>query len=134
MIWFLKKKNDNIIYNFEKDPIDAFIDNEWVKAKDTTLGADNGIGIAAIMVLLESKDIEHPAIEVLLTTDEESGMIGALKLKPELLKGDINWKEVMKALMEVDYDGTVTAEVIPYSEGLIEKTSKAMDIILGLER
>lgn len=89
MIWFLKKKNDNIIYNFEKDPIDAFIDNEWVKAKDTTLGADNGIGIAAIMVLLESKDIEHPAIEVLLTTDEESGMIGALKLKPELLKGDI---------------------------------------------
>jgi dipeptidase D len=83
------QKNSGVSHNFEIDPIDAYIDGEWVTAKDTTLGADNGIGIAAAMAVLESKDLVHPAIEMFFTVDEETGMHGAFGLKPGFLKGDI---------------------------------------------
>ncbi len=83
------QKNSSIAHNFETDPIQAYIDGDWVTAKDTTLGADNGIGIAAAMAVLASKDLAHPAIEMFITVDEETGMHGAFGLKPGFLKGDI---------------------------------------------
>ena len=81
--------NSNIKHDFTKDPIDAYIDGEWVTARDTTLGADNGMGIAATMAVLQSKDLQHGPVEALFTIDEETGMTGAFKLKAGLLKGDI---------------------------------------------
>ena len=83
------QKNSHVAHVFETDPIQAYIDGDWVTAKDTTLGADNGIGVAAAMAVLESKDIPHPAIEMFITVDEETGMFGAFGLQPNFLKGDI---------------------------------------------
>ncbi|MBN1251663.1 MAG: aminoacyl-histidine dipeptidase [Bacteroidales bacterium] len=83
------QKNSDTIHDFEADPIQAYIEGEWVTAKGTTLGADNGIGAAAAMAILESNDIEHGPIEALFTIDEETGMTGATELKPNFLKGDI---------------------------------------------
>jgi dipeptidase D len=83
------QKNSNITHDFEKDPIDAFVEGDWVRAHDTTLGADNGIGVAAAMSIMQSKDIPHPALEMLITVDEETGMFGAHDLKANFLKGDI---------------------------------------------
>ena len=83
------QKNSNVDHDFEKDPIDAFVDGEWVRANNTTLGADNGIGVAAAMTILQSTDIPHPAIEMFITVDEETGMFGAFGLQPGFLKGDI---------------------------------------------
>jgi dipeptidase D len=81
--------NSGSPHDFEKDPIQPWIDGEWLRAKETTLGADNGMGIAAAMTILEAKNLVHGPIEALITTDEETGMTGAKGLKPELLKGDI---------------------------------------------
>jgi len=83
------QKNSDKVHDFENDPIDAYVDGEWVKAKGTTLGADNGMGVAAAMAILESKDIPHGPVEALFTTDEETGMTGAFGLKPGYLHGDI---------------------------------------------
>jgi dipeptidase D len=83
------QKNSNVPHDFQKDPIDAYIDGEWVTARDTTLGADNGIGLAAAMSVMQSKDIKHPPIEMFITVDEETGMFGAFGLQPNFLKGDI---------------------------------------------
>lgn len=83
------QKNSDKAHDFEKDPIEAYIDGEWVTANGTTLGADNGMGLAASLAVLESKDIAHGPIEVLMTIDEETGMTGAFGLKGGVLKGDI---------------------------------------------
>ncbi len=83
------QKNSNVDHDFEKDPIDAFVDGEWVRANSTTLGADNGIGVAAAMSILQSTDIPHPAVEMFITVEEETGMFGAFGLQPDFLKGDI---------------------------------------------
>ncbi len=83
------QKNSGTKHDFENDPIDAFIDGEWVKAKGTTLGSDNGIGAAAAMAVLASKDLVHGPVEALFTCDEETGMTGANGLKAGLLDGDI---------------------------------------------
>ena len=85
------QKDNNKVpdFDFEKDPIDAYIDGDWIKARGTTLGADNGIGIAAAMAILESKDIPHGPIEALFTIDEETGMTGAFGIKAGILNGDI---------------------------------------------
>lgn len=83
------QKNSDKVHDFEKDPIETLIDDGWVKANGTTLGADNGIGAAAALAVLESKDLEHGPLEVLLTIDEETGMTGAFELKPGLLDGKI---------------------------------------------
>jgi len=83
------QKNSDRVFDFEKDPIEAYVDGEWVTANGTTLGADNGIGVAATMAVLESKTLKHGLIEALFTIDEETGMTGAFGLKPGLLKGDI---------------------------------------------
>jgi dipeptidase D len=83
------QKNNDTVHDFEKDPIQPYIDGEWVKARGTTLGADNGIGVAAAMAVLQDKNLQHGPIECLFTIDEETGMTGAFGLKPGLLKGDI---------------------------------------------
>lgn len=80
---------DNLKLDFKETQIRPFVENGWIKAKDTTLGADNGIGMAAAMAVLESKGLLHGPIEVLFTADEEVGMVGAKKLHNETLKGDI---------------------------------------------
>jgi dipeptidase D len=83
------QKNNDTQHDFEKDPIQPLIDEEWVKARGTTLGADNGIGAAAAMAVMASNDLEHGPIECLFTIDEETGMTGAFALKEGFLKGDI---------------------------------------------
>jgi dipeptidase D len=83
------QKNSDKVFNFETDPIVAKIDGEWVTADGTTLGSDNGIGVAAAMAVLESTSLVHGPIEALFTVDEETGMTGAFGLKPGILKGDI---------------------------------------------
>ncbi|MFB9120663.1 aminoacyl-histidine dipeptidase [Bergeyella porcorum] len=83
------QKNNDVEFDFETQGIEMEIDGDWVKAKGTTLGADNGLGVAAIMSVLESSDIPHPALEALFTIDEETGMTGALALKPGQLHGEI---------------------------------------------
>jgi len=83
------EKNSDIIHDFEKDPIQAFIDGEWIKAKGTTLGADDGIGVAAQLAVLESKDIKHGLVECLFTVDEETGLTGAFALQKGFFEGDI---------------------------------------------
>lgn len=83
------QKNADTDFDFDTQGIEMFVDGDWVKAKGTTLGADNGLGVATIMAILESNDIEHPAIEALFTIDEETGMTGAQGLKGGLLEGEI---------------------------------------------
>jgi dipeptidase D len=83
------QKNADTDFDFLTQGIDMMLDGDWVKAKGTTLGADNGIGVASIMTLLASTDIPHPALEALFTIDEETGMTGALALKGGLLDGNI---------------------------------------------
>src|SRR5690554_3703237 len=83
------QKNNDIDFDFETQPIQMYIDGDWVRAKGTTLGADNGLGVATIMAILESNSISHPALEALFTIDEETGMTGAMGLKEGLLKGEI---------------------------------------------
>jgi dipeptidase D len=83
------QKNSATPHDFEKDPIDAWVDGEWVKARGTTLGADNGIGAAATMAVLEAKDLQHGPVEALFTIDEETGMTGAFGLKSGVLHGEV---------------------------------------------
>ena len=83
------QKNSDINFDFETQGIEMEVDGDWVKAKGTTLGADNGLGVAAIMSILESNDIPHPALEALFTIDEETGMTGAMGLKLGQLHGQI---------------------------------------------
>lgn len=83
------QKNADTDFDFDSQGIEMYVDGDWVKAKGTTLGADNGLGVATIMSILESKDISHPAIEALFTIDEETGMTGAMGLKGGLLDGEI---------------------------------------------
>ncbi len=83
------QKNADTVHDFEKDPIQTWIDGDWVRAKGTTLGADNGLGLAMAMAVLESSDLKHGPIELLCTIDEETGMTGAMALKPGVLQGEI---------------------------------------------
>lgn len=83
------QKNSDTNFDFLTQGIEMIVDGDWVKAKGTTLGADNGLGVATIMAILESTNIPHPAIEALFTIDEETGMTGAMGLEGGLLKGDI---------------------------------------------
>ena len=83
------EKNRDVEHDFDNDPIYPYIDGDWVKAKGTTLGADNGIGVACALAVLESKDIEHGPLECLFTLDEETGLTGASSLKKNWLKADI---------------------------------------------
>ena len=83
------EKNSDVIHNFDTDPIDTYIDGDWVKARGTTLGADNGIGMSMMLAVLSSDDLKHPALECLFTVDEETGLTGAFALKKDFLSGEI---------------------------------------------
>ncbi|MEH6408598.1 MAG: aminoacyl-histidine dipeptidase, partial [Leeuwenhoekiella sp.] len=83
------QKNNDTVFDFDTEGIKMKIVNDWVKAEGTTLGADNGLGVATIMAILECKDLPHPAIEALFTIDEETGMTGAMGLKSGVLTGEI---------------------------------------------
>ena len=83
------QKNSDVKHDFLTDPIETKVEGEWLKACGTTLGADNGLGVALAMSVAESKDVKHGPIEILVTYDEETGMTGAAALKPGVLKGDI---------------------------------------------
>ena len=83
------QKNGDTVFDFDQQGIEMLIEGDWVTANGTTLGADNGIGVATIMALLESTDIPHPAIEALFTIDEETGMTGAIHVDPKNISGTI---------------------------------------------
>lgn len=83
------QKNSDTVFDFDNQGIEMLIDKDWVTAKNTTLGADNGLGVAAIMAVLSSKDVDHPSLEALFTIDEETGMTGAMGLEANLLQGEI---------------------------------------------
>lgn len=83
------EKNSDVEFDFENDPIQVYIDGDWVKAKGTTLGADNGIGLAMGMAVMASNDVPHPDLELLCTLDEETGLTGAMQLGTDLLRSDI---------------------------------------------
>ena len=83
------EKNSDVVFDFDNDPIQTEIRGEWLHAKGTTLGADNGIGMALMLAVLASDDLKHPKIECLFTTDEETGLTGAFALEENFLTGDI---------------------------------------------
>jgi dipeptidase D len=83
------EKNADVTHDFDNDPIETIVEGDWIKARGTTLGADNGIGIAAQLALLAADDIAHGKIEALFTVDEETGLTGAYALEKDFLSGDI---------------------------------------------
>ncbi|MCD7977700.1 MAG: aminoacyl-histidine dipeptidase [Tannerellaceae bacterium] len=83
------EKNSDKDFDFDNDPIETVVDGEWLRANGTTLGADNGIGMAAQLAVLASDDLEHGPIECLFTVDEETGLTGAMALKEGFMTGDI---------------------------------------------
>ncbi|WP_017347987.1 beta-Ala-His dipeptidase [Pantoea sp. A4] len=83
------QKNNDTVHDFTKDPIQPYVDGEWVKARGTTLGADNGIGLASALAVLVAEGVVHGPLEVLLTMTEESGMDGAFGLQPDWLQADV---------------------------------------------
>ncbi len=100
MVW---QKNASSNFDFEKSGIDMRVDGDWVKAAETTLGADNGIGVASIMAILAADDLAHPPIEALFTIDEETGMTGAKSLKSGWIKG----KQLLNLDTEQDNELTI---------------------------
>jgi dipeptidase D len=83
------QKNNDTVFDFDREGINMFIEGDWVKARGTTLGADNGLGVATIMALLSTSNVAHPPLEALFTIDEETGMTGAFELKRNWLTGSI---------------------------------------------
>lgn len=129
--------NSDRNFNFETDPIEAYIDGEWVTANGTTLGADNGMGVAAAMAVLQSKEIVHGPLEVLFTVDEETGMKGAFELKPGVLGGEIllNMDSEDEGELYIGCAGGMDAvSTLPYFESSIPACSVAFKIkISGLK-
>lgn len=127
------QKNSDTGHDFEKDPIDAYIDGEWVTARGTTLGSDNGIGVAAGLAIMQDNTLKHGPLEVLLTVDEETGMTGAFELKGGMLDG--------KILMNLDSEdegelyigcagGIDTSGKLKYSEEAVPAGSEAFRLSL----
>lgn len=127
------QKNSDKVHDFEKDPIQAFVDGDWVTADGTTLGADNGMGLAAAMAVLEDKELVHGPVEALFTIDEETGMTGAEELKPDVLKGDIliNMDSEDEGELYVGCAGGVDVNVfMKYTEVDTPKNHKAYKLSL----
>ena len=131
------QKNEETVHDFENDPIQAYVDGEWVRAKGTTLGADNGMGVAAGMAILTSTDIPHGPVEVLITATEETGMDGANGLKPGLLQGDIllNLDSETEGELYVGCAGGIDASVeFNYTEEAVPANVKAFRLaVKGLK-
>ena len=127
------QKSNESTHNFETDPIQTYVDGEWVKAKGTTLGADNGIGVAAIMAVMEDKTLVHGPVEGLITADEETGMFGANDLPEGELNGDIllnldseTWgKFVIGSAGGVDVTAT-----LEYKEVETDKDDAALKVVI----
>ena len=83
------EKNSDTVFNFDTDPIQTYIEDDWVKAHGTTLGGDNGIGMAMMLAVLASDELQHPALECLFTVDEETGLTGAFALEQNFLSGEV---------------------------------------------
>lgn len=118
------QKNNDTKHDFVNDPIDAWIDGEWVKARGTTLGADNGMGVAAAMSVLAAKDLVHGPVEALFTCDEETGMTGAFGLRGGWLNGDIllNMDSEDEGELYVGCAGGVNATIeFEYDEMVVPK-------------
>ncbi len=124
------QKNNDKEFDFINDPIEAYIDGEWVTANGTTLGADNGIGVAAILAVMEDNSIEHGPIEGLITATEETGMDGAFGLKGGLLKGDIllNLDSETEGELYVGCAGGMDANVVFNYEAAATPEGKALAI------
>lgn len=128
------EKNKDTQFDFDNDPIAAYVDGDWVTAKGTTLGADNGIGVAAGLAVLESKDLVHPPMEFLFTVDEETGLTGAKGLKPGFLKSDIMLNldsEEDGALYVGCAGGMDTAGVITMQMSAAPATHEALEIMVS---
>ncbi|QZT38728.1 aminoacyl-histidine dipeptidase [Halosquirtibacter xylanolyticus] len=143
------QKNSDTSHDFTKDPIDAFVDGDWVTANGTTLGADNGIGVAAAMAVLSSNDLVHGPVEALFTAEEETGMAGAFGLQPNWIKGDIllnmdsedegelyvGCAGGIDASVEFEYDEIVVpSDLVSFRLAVtgLKGGHSGMDIILGL--
>lgn len=127
------QKNNDKQFDFENDPIEAYIDGEWVTANGTTLGADNGIGVAAALAVLEDENLEHGDIEALFTATEETGMDGAFGLKAGLLQGEIllNLDSETEGELYVGCAGGIDATItLPYKTEATPADSKAFKIAL----
>ena len=119
------QKSPESSHNFETDPIEPWIDGDWVKARGTTLGADNGIGVAAIMAVMEAKDMRHGPIDALITADEETGMFGANDPPEGELQGDIllnldseHWgKFVIGSAGGIDVTASLNYQSVPTDAG-----------------
>jgi dipeptidase D len=127
------QNNSDKVHDFEKDPIEAYIDGEWVTANGTTLGSDNGIGASAAMSVLASKDLEHGPVEALFTIDEETGMTGAFGLKGGILKGDIllNLDSEDEGELYIGCAGGINASVLfNYTEEKAKENHQAFKIVI----
>ncbi len=127
------QKNNDTQHDFEKDPIKAYIEGEWVKAEGTTLGADNGIGAASAMAVLADNSLEHGNIECLFTIDEETGMTGAFALEEDFLKGDIllNLDSEDEGELYIGCAGGIdTTATFPYKMINVVGASEAWKIII----
>jgi len=128
------QKNNNKEHNFLTDPIIPIIDGEWLRADDTTLGADNGIGMASCLAVLDDCHIKHGPLEVLITTDEETGMTGAFGLEAGKLKGEIliNTDSEQEGELYVGCAGGVNVNVqLPYEKMEPDINDKAYEITLS---
>ena len=127
------QKTKESTHNFETDPIETYIDGDWVRAKGTTLGSDNGMGVAAIMAVMEDKTLVHGPVEGLITADEETGMFGANDLPADELNGDIllnldseTWgKFVIGSAGGIDITATLA-----YKEVATDKEDAAVKVVI----
>lgn len=128
------QKNNDTLFDFETQGIEMVAEGDWVKARGTTLGADNGIGVAAIMTILAARDIAHPALEALFTVDEETGMTGAKKLDPSFITGKILLNLDTEEDTELDIGcagGLDTNTSMTYSESPIPDNYAALTVKVG---
>ena len=128
------QKNSDKVHDFTKDPIDARVDGEWVRADGTTLGADNGIGLAVAMAVLLSRDVQHGPLEVLITATEETGMDGANGIRPGWVKGDIllNLDSETEGELYVGCAGGIDGRILfRYPSADVPAGSKACKLFLG---
>ena len=113
------EKNSDVSFDFDADAIQYYIDGDWVKARGTTLGGDNGIGMAMMLAVLTSDELQHPAIECLFTVDEETGLTGAFALENNFLKGEvlINLDSEDDGVIFIGCAGGIdTTATLPYTE------------------
>ncbi|QQS50449.1 MAG: aminoacyl-histidine dipeptidase [Bacteroidota bacterium] len=126
------QKNSDKVHNFETDPIETLIDGEWLKANQTTLGADNGIGCAAMLAILESTSTKHGPLEALFTINEEAGMDGAFGLKGGVLKGQvlINLDSEDEGELFIGCAGGLNVQANSSYQSVAPESGKAFEIII----